>query len=249
MGYHCIRSPRLIEEQFMKKLMSFFLLAPALAGLAAFTVAQAGDETLQLDLDGLQLVKKDRNGEIYANPDVDWSVYTAIVLEDATVAFRRNWKRDQNQYQPFKVQDSDVERIKRQLGELFHEVFAEELTKDDGYTLTDTHGSNVLVIQPAIVNLDIYAPDTNRPYPSRQYTDQAGEMTLKLAIFDSVTGDLLATARDRRRSPYRGYYQWTNSVTNLSDARQILIRWADTLRERLDQARVTGTPALVADGN
>jgi len=42
--------------------------------------------------------------------------------------------------------------------------------------------------------------------------------------------------------------QRTNSVTNRSDAKRMLTKWADALRERLDQARATGTPNLAASG-
>jgi hypothetical protein len=31
--------------------------------------------------------------------------------------------------------------------------------------------------------------------------------------------------------------QWTTRLRNLADARQIFSRWADTLREALDEAR------------
>jgi DNA-binding HxlR family transcriptional regulator len=62
-------------------------------------------------------------------------------------------------------------------------------------------------------------------------------MTLKLELYDSVTGDLIATASDRRESPRRGYYQWTNSVSNTADARRMLERWAKDLHKRLDEAR------------
>ena len=64
-------------------------------------------------------------------------------------------------------------------------------------------------------------------------------MTLKLEIYDSVTGDLIATASDRRESPRRGYLQWTTSVTNNAEARRMLQRWAVSLVERLDEARTT----------
>jgi len=66
-------------------------------------------------------------------------------------------------------------------------------------------------------------------------------MTLKLEIYDSVTGDLIATASDRRESPRRGYMQWTTRVSNNADARRMLQRWAVALRERLDNARTTTT--------
>jgi hypothetical protein len=62
-------------------------------------------------------------------------------------------------------------------------------------------------------------------------------MTLKLRVYDSVTGDLIVAASDRREAPRRGYMQWTSSVTNKAEARRMLQKWAEGLRERLDEAR------------
>lgn len=191
----------------------------------------------EISLDGMELVEKDRRGEIYADPGIDWSVYTEIKLDPATVAFRRNWQRDQNRYQSFKVRDSDMQRIKSDLAELFDEVFREELTTNGGYQMTDTSGEHVMRIEPHIVDLDVYAPDTRSPGISRSYTETSGKMTLKLHIYDSITGDLLVAASDRRETPRRGYMQWTNSVTNKTDARRMLQHWAEGLRQRLDEAR------------
>ena len=72
---------------------------------------------------------------------------------------------------------------------------------------------------------------------SRSYADSAGRMTLQLEIYDSVTGDLIAKASDRREAPRRDYMQWTNSVSNTAEARRMLQHWATDLRERLDKAR------------
>ncbi|HLF30361.1 MAG TPA: DUF3313 family protein [Xanthomonadales bacterium] len=232
----------------MNSLLTRKLLFPALTGLAISLSAMGDDAAPQLSSEGLQLLEKDRRGEIYANPDVDWSVYTEIKLEEASVAFRRNWQRDQNRYDPFKVKASDMEKMKKRLSELFGEVFTEELSKDNGYVMAAGSGANVLTIQPAIVDLDINAPDTNSSAGrSRQYTESAGEMTLKLALYDSVTGELLATASDHRESPYRGYLQWTTSVSNQADARRMLRHWATSLRERLDRASSKPAPAAVAE--
>jgi hypothetical protein len=199
--------------------------------------------------DGLALLEKDGWGEVYANPDVDWSVYTQIQLEDATVAFRRHWQRDQNRGDPFKVKNSDVENIKRELSEQFREVFTEELTQNGGYVMSDVAGENVLMIKPAIVDLNVAAPDTTLSYRSRQYTESSGEMTLKLELYDSVTGDLLATASDRKESIYRGYLQWTTGVSNRADSERMLKQWAKSLRTRLDTARSAKPPAAATDAN
>jgi hypothetical protein len=68
-------------------------------------------------------------------------------------------------------------------------------------------------------------------------------MTLKLQLFDSVTGDLIAVTSDREEAPRRGYLQWTTSVSNRQEATHLMQRWAKKMRERLDQARASGTPA------
>jgi hypothetical protein len=209
-------------------------------GLAVTPAAvRAEPEPPEISLEGLELVEKDRRGELYAAPGIDWSVYDEIQLDQATVAFRRHWQRDQNRNQPFKVRASDMERIKTGLAELFDTVFTEELTRDGGYTIIEESADNVMRITPHIVDLDVYAPDTRNVGISRSYTDSTGRMTLKLEIYDSITGDLIATASDRREAPRRGYVQWTNSITNNAEARRMLQRWAKGLRERLDQARTT----------
>ena len=186
----------------------------------------------------LELVEKSRRSEVYADPGVDWSVYTQIRLDPATVAFRKNWQRDQNRGQPFKVKAEDMERIKSELSALFDEVFTEELTTNGGYEMAGNNGEQVLRIAPHIIDLDVYAPDTrNNPGITRSYTETMGRMTLKLEMFDSVTGDLIATATDHREAPRRGYMQWTTSVSNRAEAKRMLQRWAVDLREGLDQAR------------
>jgi hypothetical protein len=221
-----------------KTLMSSLFILGIIATPATIL---AKSEPPKVSLEGLELVEKDRRGELYAAPDIDWSVYDKIQLDTATVAFRKRWQRDQNRYHTFKVKASDMEKIKSSLSELFDKVFTEELSKNGGYEVVDEVADNVMRITPRIVDLDVYAPDTPTAGVNRQFTDSAGRMTLKLEIYDSVTGDLIVTASDRRESPRRGYMQWTTSVSNNADARRMLQRWATGLRERLDQARSSTT--------
>jgi hypothetical protein len=187
--------------------------------------------------EGLTLVEKSRSGHLYTNTDADWSNYRRINLEAASVAFRKNWQRDQNRYHPHKVRNDDVDKIKNELTQLFDEVFIAELSENGGYEIVKETGEDVLVIKPAITELDIAAPDTMRAYRSRSFTQEAGRMTLNIEIFDSVTGDLLEQARDRKRVPYRHWFQWTNRVTNRADAQRMMSAWARQLRARLDEVR------------
>ena len=216
-----------------KTLLSSLALAAMIAAPAAII---AKSEPPEISLEGLELVEKTRRGALYADPGVDWNVYEQVQLETATVAFRKNWQREQNRYQVQKVRASDMERIKTGLAELFDRVFSEELSKG-GYEMTESSADNVMRIVPSIVDLDVYAPDTRAPGIQQSYTETAGRMTLKLEMYDSVTGDLIATVSDRRESPRRGYMQWTTSVTNNAEARRMLQSWAVRLVELLDEAR------------
>lgn len=220
----------------MNIILKTFLLSIIMASTVAPAVAK--DEPPEVSIEGLELVEKDRRGEIYADPDIDWSVYTQIMLDPATVAFRRNWQRDQNRHHSFKVRARDMEKIKTEMSELFDDVFTKELSETGGYTIADQSGDEVMRIKPAIVDLDVYAPDTrSSPGRTTQFTESAGKMTLKLEIYDSVTGDLIALLSDRREAPRRGYMQWTTSVSNRAEAQRMLQRWAKDLVKRLDEAR------------
>ena len=126
------------------------------------------------------------------------------------------------------------------MSELFSNVFTEELIENGGYTITDQIGDDIMRIKPAIVDLDVYAPDTMSAGRTTQFTESAGRMTLKLEIYDSVTGDLIATLSDRKESPRRGYMQWTSSVSNRAEAQRMLRQWANDLVKRLDEARGAG---------
>jgi hypothetical protein len=217
---------------------NFALMAALLAFTTPAISAADDDTTAAMSMEGLVLVEKSRRGELYSDPDAQWGTYTKVLLDPATVAFRKNWQRDQNRAQPFKVKTDDMERIKSELSELFGEVFAEELTNKGGYVMATESGDDVLRITPQIVDLDVYAPDTrNTAGLQHSYTESAGRMTIKLDMYDSVTGDLIARASDRQEAPRRGYMQWTTSVTNRAEAKRMLERWATELREFLDDAR------------
>jgi hypothetical protein len=218
--------------------ITLMLLAAPVAALAAESQAPEADTT------GMELIDQSGRGAIYADPNVDWSVYDRIQLDPATVAFRKNWLRDQNRSQPNRIRSSDVERIKETMARTFDTVFREELSENGGYTLTESSGDDVLRITPHIEDLDLYAPEArSAPGIQRNYTESMGRMTLRLDLYDSVTGDLIATASEHREAPRHGYLEWTTSISNTREARLMFERWAKQLRERLDTARSSGVSA------
>jgi hypothetical protein len=213
----------------LKTLMIAFLAA------TAGPCAAAGDPP-QFTLEGLQLIEDSNLALVYAEPGIDLSRYNRIYLDTPSIAFRKNWRDNQNRYGAGRISDSDMEKIKAELATLFLEVFSKTL-EEGGYELADGPGDDVLGVKSAIINLDIVAPDVNTPGITRTYSESAGEMTLYMELYDSVSGDLLAKALDRREDRRTGYFQWRNRVTNRAAANRILKVWAGVLKEGLDDAR------------
>ena len=189
--------------------------------------------------EGMELVKDTKYTTIYADPGADLGVYKQIWLQDASVAFKKNWQRDQNRHTrntSNRVKDSDVERIQSDVATLFRDVFTAELL-DGGYQLAEQPGEDVLIAKPAIVDLDVIAPDLRTANRSFSYSESAGEMTLVLELYDSLTNDKIVTAKDRKRDYRHGYLEWRTSVSNRATAKRMMASWARAFREQLDEAR------------
>jgi hypothetical protein len=186
--------------------------------------------------EGMELVKDSKLATVYADPGADLSIYKRIWLQDATVVFRKNWQRHQNQSHPLKVRTSDMEKIQEEVATVFREVFSEELI-DGGYELVEQAGEDVLLIEPAIVDFDVYAPDITSSSNTMSFSQSAGAMTLNIELIDSNTNHTIAKGTDRIRDYERGYVQWRNSVSNRVDAKRMMTTWAKALGSMLDEAR------------
>ena len=192
--------------------------------------------------DGLTLVPGSKFDQVYKKPGADLASYQEFGLEACEVAFKKNWQRDQNQNRvdlSNRVTQKDVDRIKDSLSAACDEKFRDALLEAPAYPLVDnfSDGEAVLILRPAIINLDVNAPDVRTAGINRSYTTSAGEMTLSLELVDGTTGDVLARVVDRKRGMDSGRMEWTSSVSNKADADRTLRRWASVMRQGLDEAR------------
>lgn len=216
----------------LSKLKSVLII---LSFVISFT-AMAKDDPPEVTEEGLRLVKESKMALVYAAPGADLNGYHRIWLVEPYVAFKKNWQRDQNRSRGIKVTDSDMNRIRTRLAEEFTVVFAEVLQENDGYELVEERADDVLILRPAIINLDVNAPDTRSAGRNRTFASYAGEMTLYLEAFDSQTNALIAKALDRGYDRNSSFVTWQTSVSNTQAAKRILRGWAQSLRDALDEA-------------
>ena len=211
------------------------LCAVAVLGFALSASALADDHETATTFDGLVPLEGASMGVAYIDPNADFGVFNRVAVFEPHVAFRSNWKRDQNRSRSRNIRASDVERIKENVADLFVEVFTERL-EAAGHDVVNYADEDVMILRPAIIDLDISAPDVRSAGRTRNYVTNAGAATLFVEMHDSLTGDLLGRAIDRRAARRGGGFAISaNRVTNRSDARREFRVWADALIELIDQ--------------
>ena len=239
-----------LEQLFMK--FSAFINLPVFIFLMAVSSLPAtAEETPEVTVDGLYHIKDTNLAIVYIQPDADLGQYRRVYLLDAYVAFKKNWQPDQNRSMVHRINADDMAKIKAELSSLFQDVFTKTL-QESGYELATERAEDVLMIKPAIINLDLIAPDTTSAGSTHSYSESAGKMTLYLELYDSVTNDLIAKALDRKKDRQTGYFKWQDRISNRAAANRILQVWANVLKEGLDEAmgnagsQSTQIPALRA---
>lgn len=222
--------------------------------LLPLTAEAKKQELPEVTTDGLHRVPDSNLAIVYAAPGADLAPYQRIKLLEAYVAFKKNWERNQRSASgSMPLSSKDISRIKESLADEFDQVFSEALS-EAGYQITDETGEDVMIVRPAIINLDVNAPDRMAAGRNTTYTSSAGEMTLYIELWDSVSGDIMAKALDRRTDNRNaGFYTWANSVSNRAAAIRILKGWAGILVDALNEARPTnqatqGSASPVNDG-
>jgi hypothetical protein len=110
------------------------------------------------------------------------------------------------------------------------EAFKETFRQDDVMKLVEQPSESTLILRASIINLDVNAPDLRSSMRTSRYVHSAGEATLYLEIFDSVSGDLLARVIDHKQARDHSYLSLANSVNNAADARRGFEEWAKRLK-------------------
>jgi hypothetical protein len=234
----------------MKSLVEKATTAAILVGLAGCAATPPPTPTLQtgpnaeVTVDGLHRVDNSVMALAYVKPDLNLQGYTKVMLDDVTVAYRKDpGSRQRDPYgteQNFALTPSQMDNLKS----MFREAIVTALTRDNGYEIVDTPGPDVLRISAELVDLVVRVPTQRGAGRERTYTRSYGEVTLILELRDSESEEILARVADRR-DPTR------NTDTRLAEVSPTFVRadtkvlfdyWANALRRGLDRIREVDLP-------
>jgi hypothetical protein len=209
--------------------------------LAALTACSTTSKYPDVSPDGLTRIDSKRADAVYVLPEADLSGYTKVALLEPDIAFRKNWQQDVNfQRRMDRISDKDMENMIAVGKQLLGEEFIKELKKG-GYEVVTERGPDVLVVEPAILDLDVFAPDPGNSSGIwvTTYSEGSGRATLRLELYDSVTMQLLVRAYDTKSNENDGF-SWRiprSQATNINDARYAFQSWARMLVKGLDATK------------
>ena len=214
-------------------LLGVMVLGIAMASWPALAAPDAAPQTTK---DGLELVKQTSTRLVYKRPGADFSQYKRVAILDCGVEFSKDWLNDYNRSQvdpARRIGQKDLDRAKASLSAEFKKIFTDELANKGGYQVSAYAAPDVIVLRPALINIQVSAPDLMAPGRSATFVEQSGQMTLYLELWDSSSNTILARVMDARGST-DFYAQRSTSVSNMAAAREIMQSWAAELRKRLD---------------
>ena len=182
-------------NKYLLMLMTFLVVA---AGCAAEPSIDSGAD-VERTFDGLVPVKNSRFRDAWADPDVDFTQYNKIILVAAQFEFRavkktaRSSSIRNSSTSEFWIDDKNRER----LVETVTEIFAEELASAKGFTITEERGADTLVIVGTLHDIVSRVPPA-MVGTGKIYLASVGEATLILEARDSLSGETIFRAVDRR---------------------------------------------------
>jgi len=218
------------------KNLSILALAVLTVGCATPEPSLQQGPDAEVTFDGLVRINHGRFKDSWADPDIDFSRYNKIITGDAVFEFRAVKKsasssslRRSNESE-FWISDANKEK----LIEVVSEVFREELDKSEKFTRAESAGPDVLIIVGGLHDIVSRVPPEQMGR-GNIYLSSVGEATLVLEARDSLSGETIYRAIDRRSAEQiGGQMNISNSVTNTSEVRRMARRWATRLREGLD---------------
>jgi len=203
-----------------------FVFAVIFAVTGATTPSRADDAALNYE--GLADVKVSTLDHAQVRPDVLFSVYTGVMLDDVEVAFRMP---DRSERQ-FPLDDEQKTR--------FHDVLAQaylsELAALKNLELVGEPGRDILQLSIRVQNVTATAQPRSVANAGRaaMALQAVGEATLVIEVFDSQSGQILARGVDTKAIEGAAMAQDGGLVSRWEDVDKLCARWASTTRKRLE---------------
>jgi len=214
-------------------------------GLALVAGCAADRPPEEMTDDGLVRVPSRSAGGVYRAPDVSFLPYRRIILEPPSISFVKDWLENHPEVSP-----AEFARIRAESVQMFRDEFAREFVERGPYKFADDPAPDVLLVIPAIEDLNIMAPDAGVAPGERTYT--SGPLSMKVSgdLRDALTGRVVGRVTMYQPPDRYAFNEMriANRVTNAHEQRLAFAKWSRLVREALNVAKAERprAPATVA---
>ena len=219
----------------MKTLSLILLSLFVVACTSAPPALQTGPDA-ERTYDGLVRVNNSRFQDAWADPEVDFSEYNKVMPGGARFEFRAVSKTagrtslSRGTQSEFWISDANRDK----LVDTVSGVFNEELSKAQGWESTEEAGPDVLIIRGALLDIVSFVPP-EMIGRGEVYLSSVGQATLVVEGIDSMSGEVVFRAVDRRSIESGGDMMTrANTVSTWAEVRRWARRYATRLREGLE---------------
>jgi hypothetical protein len=188
---------------------------------------------VKYSFDGLKLVEAGDFDAVYVKPNVNFKIFDKIMLIPGEVSFKQNWALEHRS----EVSQVEISSIRHHLSDLISESFKISLSKQSKFQVVNDAGLGVLLLKPSIIKLDVHSPGVESADKIRKFIKSAGEASLYLEVYDSVSGAILARIIDRQIDNESEFFMWPSRETNTADAKKMINQWTTSFNELLSRAQ------------
>lgn len=218
----------------MKKTLTIISAVALVACASKEPTVQTGPDA-ETTHDGLVRVDNARFQQAWVDPEIDFSRYTKVMGGGAFFEYRAvkntgNTMRTRSNEDEFYIDEASREQLKEEVSA----IFDEELAKSERFEYVDTPGRDVLMLRGGLHDIVSRVPP-ELVGRGEVYLRSVGEATLVIEAVDSLSGEVIFRAVERRSAERPGGQGMRSSpVTTWAEVRRLARRWATSLREGLD---------------
>ncbi len=223
----------------MKSLILVLLLLLVVACTSVPPALQTGPDA-EYTFDGLARVNNSRFRNAWLDPQVDFSQYNKVMPGGARFEFRAVSKTagrtsvTRARQSEFWISDANRDK----LVDTVSAIFKEELSKAQGWEAAAEVGPDVLILRGALLDIVSFVPPEMMGR-GEIYLSSVGQATLVVEGVDSISGEVVFRAMDRRSAAANRMVRAT-TVTTWSEVRRWARRQARILREGLESIHAPG---------
>jgi hypothetical protein len=217
-------------RQKLPSALAVVIVISMMIACASEPTIQTGPEA-EISFDGLHRVDNSVFRFVWVEPEIDLARYSKILPGPAEFRYRAVRATGQrSSANEFPIADEDRARFES----IVSEIFDEELSNSQFFTITDASGPDTLIVVGALDDIVSRVPP-QRTGRGDIWISSVGEATLILEIIDSMSGEVLARAVDRRAAqPASRTGVRSSTVSSTAEVRRLARRWATQLRNGLD---------------